>query len=169
MATDRTDYNRNWRKTHPELVHAQNQRSYAKNAEKCRKYSREYARNHKEQVKIAQKKWREENKERCRVYAMQYHRANKPRYRGYRLKLKMSCLNAYGSTCACCGESKWEFLTIDHIKGGGTRHREELKTVGSAFYQWLKNNNFPSGYRVLCYNCNCCLGQHGYCAHVQRR
>jgi predicted transcriptional regulator len=32
-------------------------------------------------------------------------------------------------------------------------------------YNWLKNHNFPSGFRVLCYNCNSSIGAWGYCPH----
>ena len=26
---------------------------------------------------------------------------------------------------------------------------------GTKFYRWLKRNNFPEGFQVLCFNCNC--------------
>lgn len=66
-------------------------------------------------------------------------------------------------TCACCGEDKVEFLAIDHINGGGNKHR---KSVGNnSLFRWLKSNNYPEGYRVLCNNCNFSLGAYGYCPH----
>ncbi len=70
-------------------------------------------------------------------------------------KIKLEMISAYGGRCSLCGETHWEFLTIDHINGGGSRHR---KTVGSggAFYRWLKRRGWPKGeYRLLCANCNC--------------
>jgi hypothetical protein len=54
-------------------------------------------------------------------------------------------------------------LGIDHINGGGTKHRKEIKNFG--IYKWLIDNNYPLGYRVLCHNCNCSLGFNGYCPH----
>lgn len=82
------------------------------------------------------------------------------------VRRKMEVFEAYGGAiCACCSEESIEFLTIDHINGGGTRHREDLKASGSSFYAWLKKNKWPEGYRVLCYNCNCSLGHFGYCPH----
>ena len=44
-------------------------------------------------------------------------------------------------------------LSIDHIKGGGNRHRDKLGNDGSGVYRWLKKENYPTGYQVLCMNC----------------
>jgi hypothetical protein len=79
-------------------------------------------------------------------------------------------LNHYGGNppeCFCCGETFVEFLSLDHINGGGRRHRAELKKIGfgGRFYLWLIKNNFPKEYRVLCNNCNMSLGFYGYCPH----
>ena len=45
-------------------------------------------------------------------------------------------------------------LCIDHINGGGKKHAEELKKNGINFYAWLKKQKYPSGFQVLCQNCN---------------
>ena len=86
-----------------------------------------------------------------------------PQTRWYR-KLKKQTIIEYGGKCVCCEESRLGFLTIDHINGGGRVERQKVGT-GSRFYRWLKNNNFPSGYQVLCYNCNCSKGALGCCPH----
>src|SRR5579859_8227770 len=39
---------------------------------------------------------------------------------------KKSVLDHYGWACACCGETVVAFLCIDHVNGGGNKHREEL-------------------------------------------
>jgi hypothetical protein len=91
----------------------------------------------------------------------------------HRRRLKLKVLSVYSDgkmACACCGISYIEFLTIDHLEGGGARHRREvgngkLNNGGGAFYDWLKKNNFPPGYRVLCQNCNFSHGVFGYCPH----
>ncbi|MDE1814921.1 MAG: hypothetical protein KGI05_09715, partial [Thaumarchaeota archaeon] len=66
------------------------------------------------------------------------------------------CLMHYSNgtmKCACCGESIVEFLTMDHINNDGAEHRRK---IGSAYlYSWLISNNFPEGFQVLCWNCNC--------------
>ena len=75
----------------------------------------------------------------------------------------------YGNKCECCGESNTLFLTIDHIDGGGSKHRREIKTSGGiGFYRWLIKNNFPEGFRVLCFNCNCGRSRNGgTCPHEE--
>jgi hypothetical protein len=66
---------------------------------------------------------------------------------------KRKVFEYYGVTCACCGESCLLFLTVEHIDGGGRKHR---KTMGAqTIYVWLVNNGFPEGFEILCYNCNC--------------
>ena len=82
--------------------------------------------------------------------------------------LKMSCLLHYGGEilqCTCCGLKDKDTLSIDHINGGGRKHREEIKTNGNQFYRWLVLNDFPLGYRVLCLNCNFSYGLYKHCPH----
>ena len=84
-----------------------------------------------------------------------------------RKNLKIEVLTYYGKQepiCVCCGEKHIEFLCIDHIEGGGSKHRKEVGS-GSKFYLWLKKNNFPEGFRTLCHNCNAARGIFGYCPH----
>jgi hypothetical protein len=53
-----------------------------------------------------------------------------------------------------CGFSDINALSIDHINGGGSRHRRELSiSSGSSFYRWLEINDFPEGFQTLCMNC----------------
>lgn len=85
---------------------------------------------------------------------------------------RVTCLEHYGAMiCACCGEHRYEFLTIDHIEGGGNQHLEERKATNQHrnLYSWLIKNNFPPGYQVLCYNCNCAKGNYGECPHTKER
>lgn len=89
--------------------------------------------------------------------------------RADRQRIKRRVFEAYGGCkCACCGETHMEFLSIDHIDGKGAEHRRMLtgsRSNGSTVYGWLIRNNFPSGFRVLCFNCNFALGHFGYCPH----
>ena len=64
--------------------------------------------------------------------------------------------------CDCCGENIYEFLAIDHIKGGGNKHRKKMTEM---IYTFLRRNNYPDGYRVLCHNCNQAIGYYGKCPH----
>jgi len=68
--------------------------------------------------------------------------------------------------CACCGERTLEFLTIDHVDKDGANHRRLLKSnTGRVLYRWLKKAGYPTGFRILCMNCNLCFGMFGYCPH----
>ena len=80
-----------------------------------------------------------------------------------RRKRRTIVLDFYGGKCYCCSEILYEFLGIDHINGGGTKHR---KLVGANLDRWIIRNNFPPGFRVLCHNCNLSLGMYGYCPHI---
>jgi hypothetical protein len=130
-----------------------------------------------------QKKWRKENPDKVRaIYTRymnkegnrekrlltkrKYHFENRARELQYRRMIKQKCLDAYGGRCACCGESLFEFLAIDHIGGGGNEHRRLIGLrAGYGFHRWLIKNNFPNGFRVLCHNCNMSMGAYGYCPH----
>lgn len=94
---------------------------------------------------IRQKQLAEKKKARLRV--MSYYSGGEP-------------------TCACCGETRYEFLSLDHINGGGNKHRIALgKNKGSRVYYWIQQNGYPAGFRVLCYNCNLSRGFYGICPH----
>lgn len=84
--------------------------------------------------------------------------------RNFDLKVKKTIMNYYGKICQCCGESNLVFLSLDHINGGGTKHRKEIG-IGK-LYRWIVKNNFPSGFQVLCMNCNWAKS-HGGCPHLQ--
>lgn len=109
-----------------------------------------------ERIKKLDKIWRHKNKDKLNVLYKGYKRK-------YDLRIKNEVFNHYGKKCACCGEDTLSFLTIDHINGGGTKHRNQIKVK---IYNWLIDNNFPKGYQTLCFNCN--WGKHmnnGVCPH----
>lgn len=84
-------------------------------------------------------------------------------------KLRDDIFNHYGRACTCCGENNIKFLCIDHINGGGNKHREKVGGSGSKTYQWLRKNNYPKGFQVLCHNCNMAKGLYGECPHETER
>ena len=142
--------------------------------------SREYYLNHKDHILKMTKQYRIINgrKEspqtvaRNRITTQAWYDKNKDQInekkRQNRYKLKLKIFNAYGGPiCTCCGETTINFLCIDHMNGGGQEHR---RTIGGGhwFYQWLEKNRYPTGYQVLCMNCN--WGKrmnHGICPHKQ--
>lgn len=83
-----------------------------------------------------------------------------------RRHLKFETISAYGGSCRCCGEDSLEFLTIDHINGGGNSHRRELGGTQMVF-RYLRKNGYPAeGYQVLCFNCNAAKTFYGKCPHA---
>lgn len=58
-------------------------------------------------------------------------------------------------SCADCSNGDVDVLTIDHVHGGGRKHRECVSRGkgGVAFYRWLIRENYPEGYAVRCMNC----------------
>lgn len=113
-------------------------RSYVKNKEKNKEYYHNYYLTHKEQKS-------ERERQRLQRY-------------------KEQVIEHYGGKCACCGESNIKFLTVDHINGGGRKHRVK---VFNKIYHWLIKHNFPPDYQILCWNCNCGKAiNHGVCPHL---
>lgn len=131
---------------------------YLKNKEKILLRTREYALTHKEERRKRVREWNIRNHDRKLAVA-----------KAWRYKTRKKVIEHYGGKCKCCGESKFEFLAIDHINGEGLKDRKCLgKTYylnGVAFYRYIINNNYPDKYRLLCHNCNMSLGFYGYCPH----
>lgn len=121
----------------------------------------------------------------CKKCMDEYNRKYKPRYiskskeyyKNFRLKHRLEmnedsrvkwrkdrikCLKHYGGECDCCGENRYEFLSIDHINGGGNIHRKEIR---GNMVRWLLKNGLPEGFRILCHNCNQAYGLYGKCPH----
>ncbi len=83
-------------------------------------------------------------------------------------------IDAYGGSCACCGESESAFLTIDHIGGGGNKHRLFFTRQGKNHVQHirreLKNAGWPKDkYRLLCLNCNWATRNGCTCPHQLKK
>lgn len=101
----------------------------------------------------SKKETREINLERQRQYQRSRSR-----------NLKFQVINHYSNgNCECCRckISDIDVLTLDHIDNNGSTHREMIsngrgkRNIGStAMYRWIMSNGFPSGYSVLCFNCN---------------
>jgi phage FluMu protein Com len=91
-----------------------------------------------------------------------WKKKNPTALRDWMRKRRREIISHYGGMCSCCGESIYEFLCIDHINGGGTKLR---KLKGYDVSNFIKKNNYPKEFRVLCHNCNSALGFYGYCPH----
>lgn len=71
----------------------------------------------------------------------------------------------YGGKCSCCGEDRYEFLAIDHVNGGGGKHRKSLGSSSRRLPSLVVSSGFPDDYRILCHNCNMAIGFYKKCPH----
>lgn len=132
------EYNREWRKAHPN-------------------YNREWYKAHPEQVREQRKKWRKTNREKEKKRRKEWRIAHpeiaQECKRKYRLRIRIAVLTHYGKgklACAHCGFSDMRALSIDHISGNGKEHKRQIRQNITA---WLWRENFPSGFQTLCMNC----------------
>jgi len=138
-------------------------KNYNKNKNEINRKRREYLKNNPDARKRkaeAWQKWRKSNLEN----AKRISRESKKKYED---RLKKIVFAHYGKKCACCGEDNIKFLSIDHINGGGTKHRKKIK--GEKIYVWLYKEGLPKGFQTLCFNCN--WGKHingGICPHKEK-
>lgn len=116
-----------------------------------KEYQKEWRKNNPEKVKKSLKKYREKNREICIARTVKANQSIRKRSREI-------VLNHYGGTppkCMCCSEKEKLFLSIDHIDGGGRQHRKKVtNNTSGGLSGWLIKNEFPSGFQVLCMNCN---------------
>ncbi|HLM60266.1 MAG TPA: hypothetical protein VK308_05665 [Pyrinomonadaceae bacterium] len=119
-------------------------------------------------------KWRKANPEQYKKRQKDYYEKNycEPQYKEARNKrlreiareMRVTIIQTYGGKCSCCNETTREFLSIDHINGGGAADRKKFGNY-ITFYRWIIKNHFPQHLRILCHNCNQAFGFYGYCPH----
>jgi hypothetical protein len=129
---ERQRYQRQWRDRNREKILEYQKRERAKNPEKHRERRRQwYIRN-----RDTRREWLKEN----------------------RKNRKLEVITHYGGKCQWpngCDVRDPDMLTIDHINGNGANHRREFKKIGQPRIDaWLIKNNYPAGFRVLCFNHN---------------
>ena len=156
---------------------------YSKNRERELERRKEYHETHRDEMLTKGKKRYEENKEKYKKMGKEYReknkeQVNKQKREHYQVSGKIkqqqnkkiiveyysegrNCCN-----CPSCNESNIEFLAIDHIEGGGGKHR---KQVSGNFYNYLIKEDFPEGYQILCHNCNVAKRDKGYCPVHERK
>jgi hypothetical protein len=145
------NYWKNYRSKNSNSINSYHRKRYRMNIDYERERSRLYRLNNPEKRKETIGKYFLDNtdiiRSRCRRSAKKL-----------RLSRKKTVLTYYSNNdlkCNYCGIANYMVLTIDHINGGGRKHVKELQKNGTYLYKWLIDNHFPSGYQVLCYNCNC--------------
>jgi hypothetical protein len=102
----------------------------------------------------------------CNSRAKAWYARNRERGKAARLAwataLRSRAIEAIGGwICACCGENRRSMIDVDHIHGGGGKHRRERGNLG--YYHDIIAD--PSKYQVLCCNCNHSKRRLGECEH----
>lgn len=164
---------------------------YQKNKARIDKKNREYAIKHRADIVEYHRRWYLENRDEQILKTTEWHNKNpekvkqiKAKYRNTHRKninrddgfrnyfLKIEVFSYYSKnsiSCNCCGfhHPNIRFLTIDHIDNRGHSHRRSgRRLLGVQTYRYLVNNNYPTGYQVLCWNCNSAKGTNkGFCPH----
>jgi hypothetical protein len=101
------------------------------------------------------------------AYLLRHLKAKQVRY----YQMKDEAYAAYGGyVCACCGETEKSFLSIDHVNNDGNEMRKIHGSSADKLYRGLKQNSYPSGFQVLCMNCQWGkVKNNGVCPHEARR
>lgn len=110
-----------------------------------------------DKVKLSIKNWKIKNYSSVSGYALNYRKQNLDRVKkldnNRHHKAKEEALEILGNKCEFCGETEFEFLTIDHVYDDGFEERKS-KQHRQIWRDIITNRVDRSRYRVLCYNCN---------------
>lgn len=85
-----------------------------------------------------------------------------------RTRQRESVYSTYGNKCSClpCGETRWQFLVLDHVNDDGAKHRLEIGE-SARLVEWAYKNGCPPSLRLLCANCNTGRERNkGVCPHL---
>ncbi len=147
---------------------------YEKNRERLAEQRRTWRIENAEHVKEQSRLYKKANREKLNADSLaRYYadpKAGQETRRRYRQNLREKVIAAYGSACACCGETRVQFLALDHVNGDGSIERRTLKTTtGTHIYLHAIRLGYPDTYRILCHNCNSSFGYYGFCPHERER
>jgi hypothetical protein len=87
------------------------------------------------------------------------------RVRTYRSDIRKRVIEKYGAKCCCCGESEFDFLTVDHVNNDGYTDRKTNGGTSGVYRMLDKMEGIVPVYQVLCYNCNLSRAFYGTCPH----
>jgi hypothetical protein len=141
-----TNRERDWRRLECKECVRDRVRGYAKRSrEDIQEYKRQWHERNREKVISRVNEWVKNNPEKRRKNALAYY---------YRLQHE-AIVRYGGYKCSWCGIDEPLVLCLDHVENNGRAHRKEVgSTGGHRFYKWLRDNDYPPGFQVLCMNCN---------------
>ena len=187
---DAKAYATRWYKENKDRILRRGRRHYKRNKKRILKRCKKYYEANRDKIAIRHKRYADAHRaaakayrQRCRdkglcpycgkktlrglITCINHHRAQRLSNDVYRNNLRNEVVMAYGGKCACCGEKNFLFLTVDHPKNDGAKHRRETGCgTGIKFYNWLRLRGYPKDFQILCWNCNCGKRDNGgICPH----
>jgi hypothetical protein len=142
--------NKRWRERHREQKREIDQRYREAHREEIREVDRQYREAHREErnATIREKRksgeWRPTRPGRKPIYSSRS-----------RAKVRQQIIAALGGKCQRCGFDDWRALQVDHVNGGGSRHRSTYVSMSRYYKDILASAQAQSGeYQLLCANCN---------------
>ena len=99
---------------------------------------------------------RKQRLERAKEAYRQNPEKHHARKRDYYKKIVEEVFKLLGNKCKKCGEADKRLLQIDHINGGGRKHKKSLDNSWWRYYNCVKKSvkKNKKEYRLLCANCN---------------
>lgn len=134
---------------------------YKRNKQRISQYNKHYNETHKKQLSKKGKEYREKNREevikRRRESSRKFKEKHGISYQTYNnRKIKKEIFELLGNKCVVCGFDDWRALQIDHVKGGGTRHKKLFGKGQRRFYRVILTEiqGGSKDYQLLCANHN---------------
>lgn len=78
---------------------------------------------------------------------------------------RAQAIRLLGGQCVCCGETRFQFLEIDHVFNDGAVERKSFNNTQLA-RRFLAGRADVTRYQLLCGNCHNAKSYHGVCPHV---
>lgn len=129
-----------------------------KDPEKDKEYHKRYYQEHKLEISQKNKEFYLANREeylskqrlKKRQWKSSHPEEDKERRRNEIIRTRRKFLEMYGNKCAICGETEFQFLTLDHVNNDMIRGENYLCEYYKAIRKYA-----PDKFQVLCYSCNC--------------
>lgn len=141
------------------------------NLSRARENEKEYHKEHKNKINALVRADRKTNPEKYRAYDKRKYlkrpvSIRRAMHKRWRDNLRREVMQHYGDRCACCGETTYEFLSLDHINNDGSKHRGSIRYNQGNWKMLLdiRNRGYPPIYQILCMNCNWAK-RYGQCPH----
>ena len=166
----KAEYAREYHHAHKDELNRQSREYHHAHPKAIKKRKQQYYKDNKEHLTQAKKKFDQARP----TYSHDYYMKNRERIQAknkrFNRKQTEAAIRHYTNgkmSCACCSITGLPFLTFDHIHGDGAAHRKRKHygRIGA----WLVRNGFPSGFQVLCFNCNCAKRDNDVCPHQEAK